>query len=76
MIIPLLFIKELARRLNGDDNNRVVESIATRKEKFRLNPLLSSAGRAQDCNCSTSNRYLEARGSIPRGETIFCLMGM
>ena len=34
--------------------------------------LLSSAGRAQDCNCSTSNRYLEARGSIPRGETFFC----
>ena len=33
-------------------------------------PLLSSAGRAQDCNCSTSNRYLEARGSIPRGETL------
>ena len=32
--------------------------------------LLSSAGRAQDCNCSTSNRYLEARGSIPRGETL------
>ena len=34
-----------------------------------LSTLLSSAGRAQDCNCSTSNRYLEARGSIPRGET-------
>ena len=33
-------------------------------------PLLSSAGRAQDCNCTTSNRYLEARGSIPRGETL------
>ena len=32
--------------------------------------LLSSAGRAQDCNCSTSSRHLEARGSIPRGETL------
>ena len=40
------------------------------KSEIRLSTLLSSAGRAQDCNCSTSNRYLEARGSIPRGETL------
>ena len=50
--------------------------IYSKSQRFHHNsvmislPLLSSAGRAQDCNCSTSNRYLEARGSIPRGETI------
>jgi len=46
------------------------------KSGFRLATLLSSAGRAQDCNCSTSNRYLEARGSIPRGETFLLLLAL
>ena len=45
---------------------------SNKRDSSSLSTLLSSAGRAQDCNCSTSNRYLEARGSIPRGETFFC----
>lgn len=44
--------------------------LSNKQDSFSLSTLLSSAGRAQDCNCSTSNRYLEARGSIPRGETL------
>jgi hypothetical protein len=50
------------------------------REQLSSSTLLSSAGRAQDCNCirsfTGSNRIirnLEARGSIPRGETILLL---
>ena len=64
--VPAPISNDIERRYKRSGSSFLIDQAMT-----RLATLLSSAGRAQDCNCNTTIiRYLEARGSIPRGETI------
>jgi hypothetical protein len=76
------FSGKRARQHQKSDNTLNQDGRLSSREQLCSPTLLSSAGRAQDCNCKLTlaglNRgkpeHLEARGSIPRGETLLLLL--